>query len=123
MFRVFNFESTNYFKNGAIIYCEKYHNKISINNQFNIQLKRGDYMENLKKFNVEICVGTACHIMGSNALVNMVENLSEDIKKHLNIKCSLCFGNCNKEQIPQIVKVNGITYTSVTPEKLKEIIL
>ncbi|SHH47051.1 NAD(P)H-dependent oxidoreductase subunit E [Thermosipho atlanticus] len=79
-------------------------------------------MNNLKKINVEICVGTACHLMGSNALVNMVETLSDEVKKHLNFKYSLCFGDCNKGHTPPIVRVNDTTYTSVTPEKLREII-
>lgn len=79
-------------------------------------------MKSVKKIKVEICVGTACHLMGSNALINALENLPEDIKKYLDIECSLCFGNCHRGEEPPIVKINDKIYTSVTPEKLKEII-
>ncbi|MBT1247160.1 MULTISPECIES: NAD(P)H-dependent oxidoreductase subunit E [unclassified Thermosipho (in: thermotogales)] len=79
-------------------------------------------MDNPKKVDVEVCVGTTCHLMGSSILIDTIENLPEEVKEHLNFKCSLCFGDCNEGRTPPIIKVNKITYHGVTPEKLKEII-
>ncbi len=76
----------------------------------------------MKKLKVEICVGTACHIMGAHTLVEFVERLPAWVKERVDCSLSPCFGVCNEGKKPPLVRVNGEYYEDVTPEKLNEII-
>ncbi len=77
----------------------------------------------MEKVKVEICVGTACHIMGAHALVEFMENLPAWIKDRVDVTLSPCFEVCNEGKKPPIVKVNGEYYEDVTPEILNRIIM
>ncbi|SHH23830.1 NAD(P)H-dependent oxidoreductase subunit E [Thermosipho atlanticus] len=76
----------------------------------------------MEKIKVEICVGTMCHIMGSHALVEVIENLPDKIKNKLDYKFSPCFNVCNEAKTPPVVKINGNYYENVTPKMLDQLI-
>lgn len=77
----------------------------------------------MEKLKVEICVGTACHIMGAHALVEFIESLPGWIREKIDYRLSSCFGVCNEGKKPPIVRVNGEYYEDVSPEILNGIIM
>ncbi len=79
----------------------------------------------LGKYNIQICRGTACHVLGSAII-------QKELEKILNIKAGqttrdglfsielvACLGACG---IAPAISVNGEFYSKVTTESLKEII-
>jgi len=79
----------------------------------------------LGKYNIQICRGTACHVLGSAII-------QKELEKVLNIKAGqttrdglfsielvACLGACG---IAPAISVNGEFYSKVTTESLKEII-
>lgn len=65
---------------------------------------------------VEICVGTTCHLMGSNAFAEIVERHK---LKYIYIPC---FNFCNGEKKPPVIRIDDIVYEDVTPEKLDNLL-
>lgn len=79
----------------------------------------------MKKINVEICVGTACFVMGSGRLLCLVENLSDDLRQRLSIEAALCCNLCRDwaNSKPPIVKVGERVITGADEEQLMEAIV
>lgn len=69
---------------------------------------------------VQICVGSSCHIKGSQDIVNMLEEAVE--KYHLAdevvLSGSFCIGKCNRVGVT--VQVNDDVHTGVTRENFAE---
>ncbi len=74
----------------------------------------------MDKIKVKICVGTTCHLMGSHALVTMIEELPSWMKEKIEFSYSPCFEVCNRGAQPPIVEINGEYMEDVTPDKLRE---
>jgi NADH:ubiquinone oxidoreductase subunit E len=68
---------------------------------------------------VEICVGTSCHLLGSQDLIEALNRLPQDVRETLDVKGTICLKGCG--QGPN-VRVDGIVYNAVTPERLFDII-
>lgn len=66
-----------------------------------------------KKISVEVCIGTSCHLMGSNLIIDYLGNLPEKLKSQLDIKYVTCMDKCNKG--PQ-VKIGGNQLDNATPD-------
>ena len=77
----------------------------------------------VKKIRIEICVGTACHIMGAHELIEFTENLPEWLNEKIDYKLSPCFGVCHENMKPPIVKLNDKYYENMTPTALKSMIM
>lgn len=90
---------------------------ITFYKQFNLKPKA--------KYRIEICMGTACYILGA-------EDLLSHLKSKLNISMgemtpdkkfeigqSRCFGCCN---MAPVVNINGKIYGNVTVEQLDKLI-
>jgi len=73
----------------------------------------------MQKLVVEICVGTSCHLLGSQDLIQVVENLPAEIKCRIELQAATCLGACGKG--PNI-RVNGLVLSNMTPEQLQQII-
>ena len=73
----------------------------------------------MKNVVLELCAGTACHVLGANSLSTFLQALSPEQKSNLRVCFTHCLGGCG--QGPN-VKVNGKIYNRVTPDKLREII-
>ncbi|NPV81136.1 MAG: NAD(P)H-dependent oxidoreductase subunit E [Firmicutes bacterium] len=71
------------------------------------------------KIRVEICVGTSCHLMGNSRILNYLENLPEEIKRHIDVNLVSCFNECKKG--PR-VNVGDIVLYNATSEKVMEAI-
>ncbi|MEA2042938.1 MAG: NADH-quinone oxidoreductase subunit NuoE [Bacteroidota bacterium] len=85
-------------------------------NQFRFQPKG--------KYHIQICRGTACHVLGSASVLDQLE-------KHLKIKADettkdglfsievvACIGACG---LAPVISINGKFYAKVTAESIKEI--
>ena len=69
---------------------------------------------------VQICVGSSCHIKGSQEIVEMMQSAIE--KNHLEYDITLagsfCTGKCNREGVT--ITVNDNVYTGITKESFHE---
>lgn len=68
---------------------------------------------------IEICMGTSCHLLGAQDLIETIESLPIDIKDKIEVKGATCLQACGKG--PNI-KVNGLVLSDITPERLLQII-
>lgn len=68
---------------------------------------------------VEICMGTSCHLMGTQDLIDVLEALPSDQRRQIEIKGVTCFKNCGKG--PNI-RINGELLSNATPESLLELL-
>ncbi|MEA3451489.1 MAG: NAD(P)H-dependent oxidoreductase subunit E, partial [Bacteroidota bacterium] len=77
------------------------------------------------KYHVQVCRGTACHVLGSSTVL-------DEIKKHLKINSDqttkdglfslevvACIGACG---LAPVIAINGEFYAKVTPQSIKEIV-
>lgn len=77
------------------------------------------------KYKIEICMGTACYILGADDLLNHLKTklnismgeMTED--KKFEIAQSRCFGCCN---MAPVININGKIYGKVTVEQLDKLI-
>ena len=65
---------------------------------------------------VQICVGSSCHLKGSEKLVELFQSKISDHKLdgEITLAGSFCTGKCNREGVT--VTVDDVIYTGVTPE-------
>ena len=68
---------------------------------------------------IEICMGTSCHLMGTQDLLAVLDGLPSDQRRQIEIKGVTCFKNCSKG--PNI-RVNGELINNATPERLLAIL-
>jgi NADH-quinone oxidoreductase E subunit len=86
-------------------------------NQFRFQPKG--------KYHFTVCRGTACHVKGSNRVLDMAEKLlklkagqtSRD--RLFSLETVACMGACG---LSPVMNLNGEFYAKVTPQKLVQII-
>ena len=69
---------------------------------------------------IRICVGSSCHLKGSQEIVDMLR--SEIEQRHLEgeivLSGSFCFGKCNREGVSGAV--DDVVYPGITKDKFKE---
>ncbi|MCF8229739.1 MAG: NADH-quinone oxidoreductase subunit NuoE [Bacteroidales bacterium] len=81
--------------------------------------------EPLGKYHIQVCRGTACHVLGSASVL-------EEIEKQLNVKAGkttkdglfsievvACIGACG---LAPVISVNGEFHAKVTTDSIKEIL-
>lgn len=73
----------------------------------------------MAKMLLEICIGTSCHLLGSQELLGMVEALPAEEQEQIDLRGVTCLKSCGKG--PNI-RVNGVVILNVTLEQLEEII-
>ncbi len=69
---------------------------------------------------VQVCVGSSCHLKGSEEIVNLLEQYVQNNKLEDKIALVGCFcaGKCNR--IGVTVIVNDNVYAGITPENFGE---
>ena len=69
---------------------------------------------------VQVCVGSSCHLKGSEAIVEMLESaISENhIEDEVVLTGSFCIGKCNRTGVT--VQVNDDVHVGVTKENFRE---
>lgn len=65
---------------------------------------------------IQICVGSSCHLKGSERLVELFQEAIEknNLQGEITLAGSFCTGRCNREGVT--VTVDDDVYTGVTPE-------
>ena len=66
---------------------------------------------------VEICLGTSCHLMGTQDLMAVIDSLPFEQRSSIEVKGIACLKNCGNG--PSI-KINGTLLIRATPEILLE---
>ncbi len=66
---------------------------------------------------IRICVGSSCHLKGSEELVSLFEEAvkSRHLENEVTLAGSFCFGKCNREGVT--VALDDEIFTGITPEK------
>jgi NADH:ubiquinone oxidoreductase subunit E len=69
---------------------------------------------------VQICVGSSCHLKGSQAIVELLEKSIQEhnIENEVVLSGSFCIGKCNRVGVT--IQVNDNIHVGVTPENFKE---
>ena len=69
---------------------------------------------------VQVCVGSSCHLKGSDAIVEMMENALKEhnIEDEVVLTGSFCIGKCNR--IGVTVQVNDDVHVGITRENFKD---
>lgn len=86
-------------------------------NQFRFQPKG--------KYHIMVCRGTACHVKGSNRVLEMAQKIlklkpGQTSKDRLfSLEVVACMGACG---LSPVININGEFYAKVTPQKLSKII-
>ena len=69
---------------------------------------------------VKICVGSSCHLKGSAAIIELMQNAVEEhgIADEVNLAGSFCMGVCNRVGVT--VAVDDDVHTGITRENFRE---
>ncbi len=70
--------------------------------------------------NVQICVGSSCHLKGSHEIVTLFQKEMEKsgLQSEIELSGSFCTGKCNR--IGVTVTVNDEIFTGITEESFRE---
>ncbi len=73
---------------------------------------------------VQICIGSSCHLKGSQRLVELFEEKikAEKLEQEIVLSGSFCLGQCNREGVTLTVGdgINQEIITGVKPEEFKD---
>ena len=69
---------------------------------------------------VQICVGSSCHLKGSQEIVNLMQNAiaQHALEDEVVLMGSFCIGKCNREGVT--VQINDDIHVGITPHNFKE---
>ena len=69
---------------------------------------------------VQICVGSSCHLKGSQQIVELMQRSVEEynLDGEVVLVGSFCIGKCNREGVT--VQINDDIHVGVTPQNFKE---
>lgn len=69
---------------------------------------------------IQICVGSSCHLKGSEKIVGLFQEAIEKYKLDAEIALagSFCTGKCNREGVT--ITIDDVAHTGVTPENFTE---
>ena len=69
---------------------------------------------------VQICVGSSCHLKGSQQIVELMQKAVEEynLDGEVVLVGSFCIGKCNREGVT--VQINDDIHVGVTPQNFKE---
>ena len=69
---------------------------------------------------VQICVGSSCHLKGSEQIVKLFQKAIEErgLDDDIILTGSFCTGNCNREGVT--IQADDTTFTGITPETFEQ---
>ena len=69
---------------------------------------------------VQICVGSSCHLKGSQEIVELLQNAVEEfhLEDEVVLTGSFCIGKCNRVGVT--VQINDDVHVGVTRENFRE---
>lgn len=68
---------------------------------------------------IEICMGTACHLLGAQDIIDAVETLPAAQRDRIELRGATCLKTCRKG--PN-VRVNGVVLSEMTPDRMLTVI-
>jgi len=70
--------------------------------------------------NIQICVGSSCHLKGSQAIIELMQSAVEKhgLENTIELSGSFCMGVCNRVGVT--IAVDGEVHTGVTRENFSE---
>lgn len=70
--------------------------------------------------NVEVCVGSSCHLKGAPDIVNLLRDAiaREQLEQDILLSGSFCTGKCNRVGVT--VTVGDTVYTGITQEGFRD---
>ena len=70
---------------------------------------------------VQICVGSSCHLKGSEKIVELFGKAIEEhkLENEITLAGSFCTGKCNRVGVT--VSVDDDVHTGITPENFNEV--
>jgi NADH:ubiquinone oxidoreductase subunit E len=70
--------------------------------------------------NVQICVGSSCHLTGSEQIVTLFQKAVEErnLGDKITLAGSFCIGRCNREGVT--IQVDDDVFTGVTPANFEQ---
>lgn len=68
---------------------------------------------------IQICIGSACHLKGSYAVIDALQSLikRDKLEEKIEIKASFCLGHCTDAVS---IKVNDSDVMTVSPDTVEE---
>lgn len=78
----------------------------------------------MEKIELEICLGTACFVMGANQLQDIEERFPEDWKDKVDVKAQSCLELCSNDEYSKapFVKIDGDVMSEATVEKIMDVL-
>lgn len=76
-------------------------------------------MEAIKPIIVESCIGTSCHLLGTEDLLEAIKSLPQEIQNETEVRTVTCLQHCGKG--PN-VRINGQFLANMTPERLLQVL-
>jgi NADH:ubiquinone oxidoreductase subunit E len=68
---------------------------------------------------IEVCLGTSCHLMGSQAVISVIEQLPPAKRGRIDLRGVTCLKSCRKGPS---VRINGVVLADMTPDRLLAVI-
>lgn len=118
-------ESEGYLSKEAMIIMAR-HLNISTSKVFGVATFYNQFRFNPRgRYEVQICRGTACHVEGSQTILEVLErelqvSAGETTKDGIfSLEVVACIGACG---LAPVISVNGEFFAKVTPDKIKKIL-
>lgn len=73
----------------------------------------------MKPLKIELCAGTACHLMGASDLLEALQGLPATTQRLISVQLTHCLGACG--QGPN-VRIDGVVYSKLPREELQRLL-
>ena len=71
---------------------------------------------------IKICVGTMCHLMGSNEILSLAKELLEKYPEAIELSAATCLEYCHLGKKPPRIVIDNEIYENVTPELFSNLV-
>ena len=74
----------------------------------------------VKSMNVQICIGSSCHLKGSRQIVELFQQKIDEnkLQDKITLSGNFCIGRCNREGVT--IQIDDDIFTGVTPETFEQ---
>jgi len=77
----------------------------------------------MSKIKITICLGTTCHLLGSSHFQNILQELPESLRDHIEIKWERCLGYCSSDigNAPYVLINEQLMHSATLPQIVEKI--
>ena len=74
----------------------------------------------VKSMNVQICIGSSCHLKGSRQIVELFQQKIDEnkLQDKITLSGNFCIGRCNREGVT--IQIDDDIFTGITPETFEQ---